>query len=87
MTVPASKNQGIQTIQPLEFFTVIDDNINEPDQVFAVTAEVGLDVPENYSCFQLFPGATDCFGKFGAARIIIKDNDRKLLFAIIMYII
>ena len=73
MTVPAHRNQ----FQLPEFFTVNDDNINEPDQVFTITVEVGPDVPEGYSCFQLFPGANGCFGRHGAARIVIKDNDRK----------
>ena len=78
VTVPANQNQGVQTFQLPKFFTVIDDNINEPDQVFAVIAEVGQDVPENYCCLLLYAGATDCFVGGGAARIIIKDNDRKL---------
>ena len=73
MTVPAHQNQ----FQLPEFFTVIDDNINEPDQVFAITAEVVPDVPENFTCFQLFPGGINCFGRYGAKRIVIKDNDRK----------
>ena len=81
MTVPASHNQGVHTIQLPEFFTVIDDNINEPNQVFAVTAEVGPDVPEDYHCFQLYAGATDCFVRGGATRVIIEDNDRKFTFS------
>ena len=48
--------------------------------MFAITAEVGPDVPENITCFQLFPGATVCFGIHGATKLIIKDNDRKLHF-------
>ena len=49
--------------------------------MFAVTAEVGPDVPDDYRCFQLYAGATGCFARGGATRVIIKDNDCKFIFS------
>ena len=80
VTVPASVGAGIQTFQLPEFFTVVDDNINENDQIFAVIVEIGADVPEGTGCFLLQPGAIQCVGKGGATRVIIRDNDRELNF-------
>ena len=74
VTVPA--NSG--TYQLPQFFSVVDDNTNEPDQLFTVVAEIGPDVPEGTSCFKVNEYDTSCFGRRGATRIIIKDNDRKL---------
>ena len=59
-----------------ELFSVVDDNINEPVQSFAIVAEIGEDVPENISCFQT-KIAPHCYGRHGATEIIIGDNDRK----------
>ena len=61
------------------FFEVIDDDINENEQSFAIVAELGPDVPDtpNFSCFQLQVGETECFGRRGATKITITDNDRK----------
>ena len=74
VTVPASSG----TYQLPQFFSVVDDSSNELDQLFAVVAEVGPDVPEGTSCFKVNEYDTSCFGRRGATRIIIKDNDRKL---------
>ena len=60
-----------------EFFTIFDDDIDEDEQSFALVAEIGPDVPENVSCFQLGVGRTECFGRRGATEIRIIDNDRK----------
>ena len=75
MTIPASSSQGIQTFQLPEFFRVVDDNVNENDQFFAVFAEIGTDVPVNTSCFKQQADETVCLSKRGATRIIIEDND------------
>ena len=64
---------------PREAFTIVDDNIDEDEQSFAIVAEIGPDVPENISCFQLGVGLTQCHGRRGATEIRIIDNDRKLL--------
>ena len=72
MTLPA--NSG--TYQLPQFFSVVDDNTNEPDQFFTVVAEIGPDVPEGTSCFKVNEYDASCFGRRGAT--IIKDNDRKL---------
>ena len=61
------------------FFEVTDDDINENEKSFAIIAELGPDVPDtpfNFSCFQKV-GETECFGRRGATKIRITDNDRK----------
>ena len=65
-----------------DFFNVIDDDIDEVEQSFAIVAELGPDVTEvpfNFSCFQLQAGERECFGRRGATRIRITDNERKLI--------
>jgi hypothetical protein len=59
------------------FFTVVDDDINEIDQSFALVAELGPDVPDDFACFQIRDGDTECFGtgRLGATEIKIIDND------------
>ena len=65
---------------PNDLFSVIDDNINEIEQIFAVVAEVGADVPDGISFFQTkILGEIICHGRSGATQIIIEDNDCKLL--------
>ena len=61
-----------------EFFTIVDDDIDEDEQSFAIVAEIGPDVPENVCCFQLGVGEIQCHGRRGATEIRITDNDRKL---------
>ena len=63
-----------------QFFDIIDDNIDEDEQSFAIVAEIGQDVPDGISCFQTALGETECFGRRGATQIRILDNDRKTLF-------
>ena len=64
--------------------TVINDNIDEDEQSFAVVAEI-LDVPENISCFQIQAGNIECLGNRGATEIRIVDNDGKLFSENIQY--
>ena len=52
-------------------FLVIDDNVNEVEQSFALVAVVE-DVPEGLACFESVLG---CSGNTGATRITIYDND------------
>ena len=59
--------------------TIIDDNIDEDEQSFAVVAEI-LDVPENISCFQIQAEITECSGNQGATKIRIVDNDGKHIY-------
>ena len=74
VVVPA----GSRTFTIPEFFTIVDDDIDEDEQSFVVVVEIGPDVPDNVSCFQLGVGYTECFGRRGATEIKIDDNDRKL---------
>ena len=67
VVVPA----GSRTFTVPEFFTIVDDNMEENEESFAVVAEIGLDVPENSSCLK-------CLVRQGATEIKIIDNDRKL---------
>ena len=87
ITVPAATTLGTQTYTIQRFFNVVDDNINELEQSFALVAEIGDDVPSNCfvegvglsdcSCFQTPYGETQCFGRSGATEIRIADNDCK----------
>ena len=74
-SVPANTNN----FEIPQFFSVVDDNIDEDEQSFAIVAEIGPDVPDGVSCFQTAVGETDCFGRRGATEIRITDNDRKFL--------
>ena len=52
--VPAAMNDGVQEFELPELFQVIDDDIDEVEQSFAIVAELGPDVTEfpfNFSCF------------------------------------
>ena len=88
--VPAAETAGSQTYIIRKFFTVVDDDLNEVVQSFALIAELGDDIPSNCfvvmegfgrdcSCFQTQVGETECFGggRSGATEIRIIDNDRK----------
>ena len=75
--VPAATTAGTQTFEVPHFFCVIDDNIDEIEQSFAVVAEIGPDVPASFSCFQFSAADAECFGRRGATEIRITDNDRK----------
>lgn len=57
------------------FSFVIDDNVVERTEVFALVAQLGDDVPDSFACFQLYLGSLDCTGRTGAAQIEIMDND------------
>ena len=61
----------------VNFPTIVDDNIDEDEQGFALVAEIGSDVPDGISCFQIADGDTVCRGRRGATQIRINDNDRK----------
>ena len=90
VTIPPAISIGDQFYTLPIFFSVIDDDINEIVQSFALVAEIGPDVPVNCfvdgvgitdcSCFQTSNGETDCYGRRGATEIRITDNDSKLLF-------
>ena len=84
ITVVVPANQ--QKIEIQQFFSIVDDNINEDRQSFAVVVEIGPDVPDNVSCFQLGMGQRECFGQRGATEIRIIDNDRKLFYLCLMII-
>ena len=78
--IPAATDDGTQVFVLPNFFQVIDDDIDEVEQSFAIVAELGPDVTEvpfNFTCFQLQAGETECFGRRGVTEIRITDNDRK----------
>ena len=52
ITIPANS----QTYEIPQFFTIVDDDINEDQQSFAIVAEIGSDVPDGVSCFQIAAG-------------------------------
>ena len=73
----------------LEEFFIVDDDIDEVEQSFALIATLGSDVPDGIACFQRQVGELDCIndGRRGVTRIRITDNDRKLLDCVIQYYI
>ena len=84
--VPAATSRGFQTFELPEFFRIVDDDINEVKQSFALVAEIGPDVTatcdvdgiiSECSCFQTADGEIECFGRSGATEIKITDNDRE----------
>ena len=60
------------------FFTVENDTTDEIRQSFALLAEIGSDVPDDFVCFQTPTGVSDCLGRLGATEIIIIDNDGRV---------
>ena len=86
VTVPAADMDGTQTFELPEFYSIVDDEINEVEQSFALVATLGLDVTatcdvdgviSECSCFQTAVGVTECYGRNGATEIRIIDNDSK----------
>ena len=71
ITVPANRQR--YTIEM--FFNIFDDNLDEDEQSFALVAEIGPDVPDGLSCFQIPNALTECRGRRGATKIRITDND------------
>ena len=59
VTIPA--NSGSFTIPT--FFTINDDNLDEDEQSFAIVAEIGPDVPDGVSCFQIPNAERACQGR------------------------
>ena len=75
--IPATESDDeTRSFTLLKTFSVIDDNVNEIEQSFALIAELG-NVPESFVCFQRQVGDTECFGRRGATEIKIVDNDCK----------
>ena len=72
LTVEVPAN--VYTFELPEFLSVVDDDIDEDEQSFVILAEIGPDVPEGVSCFQLGVGG-ECRGRGGATEIKIIDND------------
>ena len=58
-------------------FQTVDDDLDEDEESFALVAEIGSDVPDGVSCFQISERATQCFERQGATKITIIDNDGK----------
>ena len=74
VTIPADS----ASFEIPKFFTIIDDNLDESEQSFAIIAEI-LDVPVDITCFQTSPGTIPCYGTQGATEIRITDNDCKCI--------
>ena len=74
ITIPKSNSTGTTVVEIPEFISVVDDDVNEAEQRFAVIAELGSDVPEGAVCFQR--QGTECSSRRDAVEIRIIDNDR-----------
>ena len=57
--------------------SILDDNINEAEEVFAVVIRL-IGAAESTACFQQQRGGT-CMGNTGRIIIRIRDDDRKLI--------
>ena len=84
INVPAATTPGSQTFELPEFYSIVNDEINEVKQSFVLVAEIGPDITATCdvdgiitecSCFQTADGETECFGRSGATEIRITDND------------
>ena len=68
VTVPPDSTQ----FEIPQFFTIVDDDIDEPEQSFAIIAELVPDVLNYVS-----------YGRSGSILIRIVDNDRKFVYKLI----
>ena len=94
VTIPPTEDSGEPSdyIIP-QFFTIIDDEIDEVVQSFVLVGEIGTDVPESYTCFQTEECEIGCnvnmepTARFGATKIRINDNDGRLDLHVHMFIL
>ena len=56
---------------------VVNDDVDEDWQSFALVAEIGRDVPDEVSCFETVTETPFCSGRQGATEIRIIDDDGK----------
>ena len=63
---------GSQKLNIHQFFTIVDDDINEPAESFVIVAEIE-NVSENIRCFNVTVGS-DCNGQRGATEIRINNS-------------
>ena len=77
--VPATEDDsGIFSTLPMPYgfrIRIHDDQTNENEQSFALFARIGIDVKADVACFWRQASDTDCFGRVGATKITIIDND------------
>ena len=81
ITVPSTEDrppgpifEDIQQNDPVPRFMVINDDVNEIEQSFALVVVLGDDVPDDFACFQRQIGDIECY-RTGATEIKIEDND------------
>ena len=77
VTVPRSEYDGLKEIHIPQFLEVVDDDVNEAEQIFAVMVELGGDVRERAACFL---SSADCYSRAAATEVHIIDNDSKFFF-------
>ena len=82
ITIPATASIDEETAVftlPNSILSITNDEINEIEQSFALIAEIGIDVPDSFVCFQIADGDLDCVldGRKGASRIRIVNDDGK----------
>ena len=76
VTIPANST----SFKIPDILVLIDDDLDEDTQSFAIVAKIGAEVPDEITCFHTFIGETECHGRQGAAEIKIIDNDRKHIY-------
>ena len=82
VTIPAPEETYLASYASYNFpliqnNVIIDDDINENTQEFALIAQLGDDVSDMFACFKTHFGSTECFGRAGAGTIKIFRNDGK----------
>ena len=77
ITIGNVTSRGTIETQVPQYFQVIDDNIFERVQSFALVAKLGPDVPEEFACFTTGFNDRECQGRIGATEIKIRDTDGK----------
>ena len=82
ITIPATTSITEETAVVIlnnTILSITNDEINEIEQSFALIAEIGIDVPDSFVCFQIAEGDRECVldGRKGAVRIRIVNDDGK----------
>ena len=71
-------SSGSDMVQIPEF-TLFDDCLTEENESFVIVAEIGSDVPDDFTCFKIADGASNCYGRLGATEVKIIDYESKTL--------
>ena len=93
ITIPPNEDESEPSEHEIPLrFNVTDDNVAEVVQSFVLVAEIGADVPEDFTCFKRKENETGCnanmesYARFGATKISINDDDDGRFYLIVTVI-